>query len=204
MLRAIGPTRASIRSRICPAALFVKVIARMENGGTPRSRMRWATLRVSTAVLPLPAPATTSSGPSAWTAASRWAALSSPSTSSSFRAGFKTGASCSILRLSTGLGAFRWFLSSVLRKPQHRGQGRKNPVRSLCQVFPRQLEDGPAAQCEEIALGAISLPLVAARVPHEAVRLHGHTEVGPGEVSASPEAVLPNLVLAHRHGESGD
>jgi len=54
-------------------------------------------------------------------------------------------------------------LGMLLQKPQHRGQGRKNQVRSLCQIFPRQLEDGPAAQCEVIALGAISLPAVLRR-----------------------------------------
>src|SRR6266576_792249 len=95
---ATGPTRASIRSRIWPAALYVNVIARIENGGTPCSRIRWATRRVRTAVLPLPAPATTSRGPSWCMAASRWAGLRSPSRSASAAA----LASCSTYRLSMG------------------------------------------------------------------------------------------------------
>jgi hypothetical protein len=39
-------------------------------------RMRWAMRWVSTRVLPEPAPATTSSGPSSWTTASSWTGLS--------------------------------------------------------------------------------------------------------------------------------
>jgi hypothetical protein len=43
--------------------LLVKVMARISNGDTPCS-MRWAMRWVSTRVLPEPAPAMTSSGPS--------------------------------------------------------------------------------------------------------------------------------------------
>jgi len=51
------------RSRISRAALFVNVIATIFDGSTPRST-RCATFAVMTRVLPLPAPASTSSGAS--------------------------------------------------------------------------------------------------------------------------------------------
>ena len=57
-----GPTSAATRCFISSAALLVNVMARMAVGGTP-SWMRWAMRWVSTRVLPEPAPATTSSGP---------------------------------------------------------------------------------------------------------------------------------------------
>ena len=63
MLRARGPTSAATRSFISPAALLVKVIARISPGDTSRSAIRYATRCVSTRVLPEPAPATISNGP---------------------------------------------------------------------------------------------------------------------------------------------
>src|SRR3954469_14103730 len=75
ILRATGPTRASTRWRISSAALLVKVMARMAKGLTPSSSIRWAMRWVRTLVLPEPAPATTSSGPSPWTTASSWSGL---------------------------------------------------------------------------------------------------------------------------------
>ena len=57
------PTSLSTRSRISPAALLVKVIARIFQGATPCS-IRYATRCVSTRVLPEPAPAKIRSGPS--------------------------------------------------------------------------------------------------------------------------------------------
>ncbi len=64
------------RSRISPAALLVKVSARIESGATPNSSTRLATRVVSTRVLPEPAPASTRSGPSKCSAASRCSGLS--------------------------------------------------------------------------------------------------------------------------------
>src|ERR1700675_2309686 len=82
-----GRTRSSTRRRISPAALFVKVTASTWRGltpSTPRSRaIRWAMTRV----LPLPAPASTSTGPLvAWTACC-WAGLSEARTVSGATAG---------------------------------------------------------------------------------------------------------------------
>ena len=71
--RAIGPSMFVSRSRISPAALFVKVIARISFGLTPMAEIRCATRWVSTRVFPEPAPAITSSGPSVCRTASRWA-----------------------------------------------------------------------------------------------------------------------------------
>src|SRR5207302_6027240 len=73
---ATGPTRAPTRSFISSAALLVKVMARMANSDTLRSRIRWATGWVSTRVLPDPAPATTRIGPLGWVTASRWTGFS--------------------------------------------------------------------------------------------------------------------------------
>src|SRR4051794_3463078 len=75
--RAGGPTRSTSRSRISPAALFVNVIARISGGLTPTAFSRWAMRRVSTRVLPEPAPAITSTAPSVVSTASRCAGLRS-------------------------------------------------------------------------------------------------------------------------------
>ncbi len=80
--RARGPTRASTRCFISPAALLVKVMARIEPGWALRTETSQAIRRVSTRVLPEPAPATTSSGAPSWTTAARWGSLR-PSSSSS-------------------------------------------------------------------------------------------------------------------------
>ncbi len=82
MIRARRPTSSSTRSRISAAALLVKVIARIEPGWALRSAISQAIRRVSTRVLPEPAPATTSSGGPACTTAWRWGSLR-PSSSSS-------------------------------------------------------------------------------------------------------------------------
>ena len=66
-----APTICSILSLISRAALLVNVSARMRHGATSRASSRYAILEVSTVVLPLPAPATTSMGPSVCTTASR-------------------------------------------------------------------------------------------------------------------------------------
>ena len=62
MPRARPPVSFSMRSRISPAALLVKVTARMRSGQTPR-RSSSAMRKVMTRVLPEPAPARMSSGP---------------------------------------------------------------------------------------------------------------------------------------------
>ncbi len=67
---ATGPTRALTRLRISSAALLVKVMARISNGEMCRSVTSQATRWVSTRVLPEPAPAMMSSGPSGWVTAS--------------------------------------------------------------------------------------------------------------------------------------
>src|ERR1019366_1361717 len=69
-------SKATTRSRISRAALLVKVTASTADGGAWRvvrmCAMRW----VMTRVLPLPAPARISKGPSMWLTASRCCALS--------------------------------------------------------------------------------------------------------------------------------
>src|SRR5689334_6244562 len=83
MILARPPTSSETRSRISAAALLVNVIARMEPGWALRSEISQAIRRVSTRVLPDPAPATTSNGAPSWTTARCWGSLS-PARSSSF------------------------------------------------------------------------------------------------------------------------
>ncbi len=82
MILARPPTSSATRSRISAAALLVNVMARIEPGWALRSVISQAMRRVSTRVLPEPAPATTSNGAPSWTTASRCGSLS-PSSSSS-------------------------------------------------------------------------------------------------------------------------
>src|SRR5712675_3349982 len=56
MDRARGPTSAATRAAISPAALLVKVMARISCGATPRAASRYAIRWVSTRVFPEPAP----------------------------------------------------------------------------------------------------------------------------------------------------
>ncbi len=70
MRSATGPTSTQRRRRISSAALLVKVIAKISKGDTPRSAINQAMRWVSTRVLPEPAPATISRGPSPWVTAS--------------------------------------------------------------------------------------------------------------------------------------
>ena len=74
--RARGPTSTSTRSFISAAALLVKVIARIDPGWALRCETIQAIRRVSTRVLPEPAPATTSSGGPSWTTAARCGSFS--------------------------------------------------------------------------------------------------------------------------------
>ena len=77
MPRMLLPSRRrSRRSFISRAALLVKVMARICQGMMPRSSSMWAMRYVSTRVLPEPAPASTSSGPSTLSTALFCAGLS--------------------------------------------------------------------------------------------------------------------------------
>ena len=85
---------AARRSRISAAALLVNVMARTCQGLTPKSPSICAMRKVKTRVLPEPAPASTSSGPSVVRTASRWAGLRL-SMSTSGLAGLGAGAEAS-------------------------------------------------------------------------------------------------------------
>src|SRR5580692_11052256 len=65
-----------MRPRISPAALLVKVTARMLCGETPSTWHNQASRWISTRVLPLPAPARTSTGPTGAVTAARCASFS--------------------------------------------------------------------------------------------------------------------------------
>ena len=79
ILSAVGPTRSATRLRISSAALLVNVMARIPHGGASPVAMRWAMRRVSTLVLPDPAPAMISSGPPRCSTAARWGMVRSSS-----------------------------------------------------------------------------------------------------------------------------
>src|SRR5690348_10970342 len=70
-----APRICSTRPRISPAALLVKVTARMEYGEACSAWMSQAMRWVSTRVLPLPAPASTSTGTSGAETAARCASF---------------------------------------------------------------------------------------------------------------------------------
>src|SRR5215471_5254815 len=65
------PTSESTRLAISDAALLVNVTARIESGCTPTPSIKCAIRYVMTRVLPLPAPARISTGPSVVSTASR-------------------------------------------------------------------------------------------------------------------------------------
>jgi hypothetical protein len=69
------PLMRLTRSFISRAALLVKVTARIWLGQARRVAIRCARRAVSAAVLPVPAPARTSTGPSVVSTASRWGAF---------------------------------------------------------------------------------------------------------------------------------
>jgi hypothetical protein len=73
--RAALPASARARSRISPAALFVKVTAAIDRGSAPE-RISRASRCVMTRVLPEPAPASTRRGPLSWRTAWRCSGLS--------------------------------------------------------------------------------------------------------------------------------
>src|SRR5215207_7980226 len=64
-----------MRERISAAALLVNVTAISPCGETPHSMISHAARWVSTRVLPLPAPASTSIGPTGAETAARWASF---------------------------------------------------------------------------------------------------------------------------------
>ena len=70
------PSSASVRWRISLAALLVKVTARMLWAAAPSASTNQATRCTSTRVLPLPAPASTSTGPDGAVTAARCASFS--------------------------------------------------------------------------------------------------------------------------------
>src|SRR3954451_2459858 len=76
MARTRLPTSSSTRSRISVAALLVNVMARISSARAWPVCTRWAIRCVRTRVLPDPAPARTSSGPSTCVTASRCGSLS--------------------------------------------------------------------------------------------------------------------------------
>ena len=75
-LTSSSPTRCEIRSFISRAALLVNVRAIICQGFSPACAMRYAILYVRTRVLPDPAPAITSDGPSIYSTAAFWLSFS--------------------------------------------------------------------------------------------------------------------------------
>ena len=78
---AEGPIISVMRVRISRAALLVKVTASSSHGLARPVVSRWASRVVSTRVLPVPAPASTRTGPSVASTAARCSGFSPPSAS---------------------------------------------------------------------------------------------------------------------------
>ena len=76
MPSAAAPASMATRSFISRAALLVKVTARMSHARARPVASVWAMRVVSTRVLPVPAPASTSTGPSIASTAARCSAFS--------------------------------------------------------------------------------------------------------------------------------
>ena len=72
----VRPSRAVTRSRSCSAALRLKVSASTDSGSAPRRSTRSTIASTRVVVLPVPGPASTSSGPPAWSTTRRWSASS--------------------------------------------------------------------------------------------------------------------------------
>src|SRR3954471_19712576 len=146
--RARGPTSAATRSFISPAALLVKVVARIGPAVTPRSAYRKGTRWVRARFLPEPAPATMSNGPPEWTTAARcWGFKPSRSVAGSTASRtpgrrFSPGSSGRANRASAG-----WFISApaYLRPPTP--AGRRFASASVW-VIPAGREEGPDVDCD--------------------------------------------------------
>ena len=113
MIRARRPTSSSTRSFISLAALLVNVIARIEPGWARRWEISQAIRRVSTRVLPEPAPATTSSGAPAWTTAARCGSLRPASRSSALGRG---RAAAGVAGSRPGIGKVSLISPTTLRR----------------------------------------------------------------------------------------
>ena len=96
---ATGPIRPSRRSRISAAALLVKVMARIWLGHAPNCVRIHAMRRVSTRVLPDPAPAPISSAGPRYCTASACCGLRSPTRSSALLA-MRSGSCCTLFPLT--------------------------------------------------------------------------------------------------------
>ena len=117
--RPPSPTRLMIRSRSSDAARFVKVTARIRQGGTSLMLTRYAIRWARTRVLPDPAPARISSGPSVVVTARACSGLSARTICSSraARAAALTAGS------TTGGGAAGSFVSAGASRIQAGSSG---------------------------------------------------------------------------------
>ena len=181
---ATGPTSSATRSFISPAALLVNVIARISNGETLRSAIRYATRWVSRRVLPEPAPAMTSTGPSGAITASRWTGFRPATRSSPTRPN-------PVVRVPSVTG----------RIVQVFAPGRRAVTRQVVRRDP-QLGGG-----DVVPSGAVPARHGRARVvperPQEAgaVLVEGHGEGAAGLVELEREVLLPVRVERGRVGD---
>src|SRR5262245_33446695 len=135
-----------MRPRISRAARFVNVNARMACAGVPRSSSR-AKRPVRTRVLPEPAPAITSAGPSPCSTAASWASLNDDSAKETPIAGFGCGPSNLAQLRGPSLPALRLTqLAGLLRKPRRLSAREHDPPRLIAAV-------GSYADEVEAALG---------------------------------------------------
>ena len=113
-----SPTSEMIRSRSSPAARLVNVTARICHGRTPVTPMRYAIRWARTRVLPLPAPARMSNGPSVVVTARACSGLSCPTIAA---ARSWTAAAAAAARAAMAAGSAVWGGSPVGESPIHAG-----------------------------------------------------------------------------------
>ena len=122
---------ACSRARISPAALRVKVTARMFLAGTPRSSTMWAIRWVMTLVLPLPGPATISRGPEMALTAPSWSSFR-PSRGSTVLSSFSPPVWFPVVPPVSGPGRASWVRTQW------------SPPGSACfSSHPRRVSSGP-------------------------------------------------------------
>src|SRR3990172_12167683 len=180
-----GPSSFTTRSRISPAALFVKVTARIASGAMPHTPISQATRLVSTRVFPLPAPASTSKGPSvAWTASrcSGFRPSRSASASTSWAPGGRSGDRRTV---ATPRCAARVLSLGAARSLE---EERARPGGAAVGLADAHEEPGAARELRQRALdgeAALALAGVAARDAFA-----GH-ELDPPDRSGRPAPHLP-------------
>ena len=197
------PTSSTTRRRISSAALLVKVMARISHGAASPVASRWAMRRVSTRVLPEPAPATTSSGPPRCSTAARWGGFRS-----------STSRSTELLRAAARSS---WTYSSPSKCSRARGRTARRPAavgrrlvvglevvvgqmgRSRRGVVGRDVGGGPSVRRSRRGGRRVVVEREQLVVTEALARAHSHSMVPGGfDVTSSATRFTPSTSLMMR------